>query len=218
MLSDTRDRDSDQVVTRRARKEAGEFKTDISSGERPMDRFLSSSGSGGGTTSLKVLRHNILMVDQLWLWCVKAPKESGQPDILITSFPSREGVRTKDSRTVDDLQASILRISNQTIHSRSPIFSTRDLISRVINVCCKAMEKTQDLQSVEFFQMFQSTIGDAVSKMIQSNDTTLFTQGDRSTNKRCSLRNFETSQTNYIASTKSIKIISSQEATISKPC
>jgi hypothetical protein len=168
MLSDTQDRDSDQVVTRRARKEAGEFKTDISSSERHMDRLSSSSGSGDGTPPPKVLRHNILMVDQLWLWCVKARKNSGQPDILITSFPSREGVRTKDSRTVDDLQASILRVSNQAGHSRGPILSTRDLISRVINVCCKTMEKTQDLQSVEFFHMFQSTIGDAVSKMTKA--------------------------------------------------
>jgi len=166
MLSDTSKRDRDQVVTRRARKEAGDILTDSNSSENDIDQSTpklatSSVTSVGGLS--KVVPHNILMVDQLWLWYLKSPGGSGNPDTLITSFPSRVGVRKKDSGAVDDLQASVLR--NQTVHSRKPVLSTTDLISRIMTVCCRTLDRHQLLKSVEFLQMFQSTIGDAVSPM-----------------------------------------------------
>jgi hypothetical protein len=162
MLPNTAERDTDQVVSRRAIKEAGgihkdacipqKYEENVSAVEEPEKVTQSSTVDAPKS-------HNILMVDQLWLWLIK-PSDKSKPDIVITSFPSREGVKGKDSAAVDDLQASILK--NPTIHSRSAILSTQDLVSRIMTVSCRALDRHQYLKSVEFLQLFQSTVGDAV--------------------------------------------------------
>jgi hypothetical protein len=165
MLSDTLVRDRDQVVTRRARKEARRSTKESSESDTDADQIAPHAstidGNLGNTHSREnVAPHNILMVDQLWLWYFKSPEGSGIPDTLITSFPSREGVKMMESGAVDNLQASVLR--NQNIHSRNPILTAAELISRIISVCCRTLDRHQHLKSVEFLQMFQSTIGDTV--------------------------------------------------------
>jgi hypothetical protein len=164
MLPDTSVRDRDQVVTRRARKEARRSTEESSEWDTDAHQIAphpSTIDSNLGDTHSRenVASHNILMVDQLWLWYFKSP-ESGIPDTLITSFPSREGVEMMDPGAVDDLQASVLR--NQNTHSRDPILTSEELISRIISVCCRTLDRHQQLKSVEFLQMFQSMIGDAV--------------------------------------------------------
>lgn len=102
--------------------------------------------------------HNILMVDQLWLWFVKSKKE-GEPDTIITSFPSREGAEfQQSSREVDDLQGTVLGDDNRT-----SISASTDLVSRILSVCCNAFDRHQNVESVNFLQFFESAIGRAVS-------------------------------------------------------
>ena len=136
MLSTTSDRDVDQVVSRRAIKEY----------RRAPDR-----------ESTRYKSHNILMVDQLWIWYIKR-RNASEPDTVITSFPSREG---EESRDMDDLQTEVLK--NQGQHSREVISSTTDLVTRIMYVCCRTLDRHQHVKTVQFVQMFQSTIGDAVS-------------------------------------------------------
>lgn len=139
MLSNTSIRDSDQVVSRRAIKESRR----VTYGE-----------------SKRYKSHNILMVDQLWIWYIKR-RNSSEPNTVITSFPSREGVKVEKSRDMDDLHAEVLK--NQDHHSREVISSTTDLVARIMNVCCRTLDRHQHVKTVQFVQMFQSTIGDAVS-------------------------------------------------------
>src|SRR5271155_5642492 len=139
MLSTTSNRDSDQVVLRRAIKEC----------RRAPDRELKEDED-----------HNILMVDQLWIWYIKG-RNSLDPDTVITSFPSREGTKEENSRDMDDLQTEVLK--NQDQHSREFISSATALVTRIMNVCCRTLDRHQHMKTVQFVQMFQSTIGDAVS-------------------------------------------------------
>src|ERR1700712_1013150 len=85
--------------------------------------------------------YNILMVDQLWLWCVKG--KEGEPDTIISSLPTREGaVPTAE----DGLERNVLKS-----RSRSSIFSTVDLISRIITVCCMTLDRHRDCdESLQF--------------------------------------------------------------------
>lgn len=151
MLTKTSERDKDQVVSRRARKELREAKKELQE---------INGGRSGHSRKVHIPEsHNMLMVDQLWLWIIRARTDS-EPDTVITSFPNREGVRVRDSRTVDDLQATVLR--SQNMHPRDPISDTTGLVSRILTVCCSTLDRHQSIKTVEFLQMFQNTIGDAV--------------------------------------------------------
>ena len=140
MLPSTSARDSDQVVARRAKKE---------------------KRTGMGEEKDGFNGHNILMVDQLWLWFVR-PLPSGIPTI-ITSFPDREGVKDEMdySRIVDDLQENVFKSLPR--QSRDPIRNPEDLVSRILTLCCKTLDRHQHIKPMQFLQLFQSTIGDAVS-------------------------------------------------------
>src|ERR1700742_3147663 len=59
--------------------------------------------------------HNILMVDQLWLWSFR--REDGI-DIVISSFPDRTGVRCVGSMETDKLRDRVLDPIGNT---RNPI-------------------------------------------------------------------------------------------------
>lgn len=128
MLKDTSYRDRTQVVSRWAKSEW----------QDPPD-------------------HNILMVDQLWLWFIKG--EGGKPDTIITSFPSREGSAFPQStREADDLQRTVLGPTN-----RRSISESADLVSRILSVCSNAFDRHQHLESINFLQFFESAIGRAAS-------------------------------------------------------
>lgn len=144
MLSSTSDRDRDQVVSRWVKREAKRAKA-------VTGNFLKAAEP-----------HNILMVDQLWLWYIPSQNDS-EPDTVITCFPSRKGVQHPMSREVDDLQANVLRSHNT--HPRDLICNASNLVSRILTVCCGSLDRHQPAKSVDFMQMFQSTIGEAVSKI-----------------------------------------------------
>lgn len=121
MLQDTRERDADQVVTRWA------------------------------TKHLKRPHHNILMVDQLWLWIIKG--KGKHPDRIISCFPERKGV---DSGCLNDLQHNVL---NWDLKGRKPIASTADLCSRIIATCSNVFSWSQEAELVRFLHFFEATVG-----------------------------------------------------------
>lgn len=96
MLGDTTARDKDQVVSRWASCEKH------GSTRRP---------------------HNMLMVDQLWLWLIKS-SDRNEPDTIISSFPSRSGIDST-TRQVDDIQGTVLKKSA----NRSPLIDSSNFIS-----------------------------------------------------------------------------------------
>lgn len=122
MISNTDGRDKDQVMSRWARRT---FKD-----ER---------------------EHNILMVDQLWLWIIRY-KEG--PDLVISSFPDREGVNPK---YIDKLERSVLN------KEREPITCTADLVSRIVAVCSNELDRCQDDELLQFLPCFESSIARVVS-------------------------------------------------------
>lgn len=111
--------------------------------------------------------HSILMVDQLWLWRIPGKDES-DPDTVITCFPSRTGAHVSPSTNfeetsaeIDDLKETVLRSHN--FHPRALIENTDGLVSRILTVCCRTLDSHQQVHTLKFLQMFQSTIGEAVS-------------------------------------------------------
>ncbi|KAK0636122.1 hypothetical protein B0T17DRAFT_69023 [Bombardia bombarda] len=129
MLRDTTFRDRTQVVSRWFNKSA-----------RNSNLFRHSMSDEHS-------RHNILMVDQLWLWvfCQK-----GQPDTVISSFPIREGA---ERHLYDDLQQQILQDEG-----RDPLHTTSDLVKQIMAACCRTLSPNQASESVNFYQSFESSI------------------------------------------------------------
>jgi hypothetical protein len=103
--------------------------------------------------------HNILMVDQLWLWIIQ---HRGSPDTVITSFPSRKGA---NPAAVDDLQRQILEGVN-----RDPFGEIHSLVlvGQILAVCCRTLSPNQDEESVKFLQFFENSIAHVVSVLISS--------------------------------------------------
>jgi hypothetical protein len=121
MLEDTRKRDADQVVTRWAR-----------------DR-------------LRKPHHNILMVDQLWIWVIKGKDD--QPDRVISCFPEREG---HGSGFLDDLHRNVL---HHNADKRQPIATTADLVARIVTTCSDIFSWSQEAELVRFLHFFEATVG-----------------------------------------------------------
>jgi hypothetical protein len=141
MLNDTSFRDKTQVVSRW-------FRRSRRSNRRPR-RYMRWLGDEEP--------HNILMVDQLWLWVIQ---HHGSPDTVITSFPSREGA---NPAAVDDLQRQILEDV-----SRDPFGETYSLVGHILAVCCRTLSPNQDEESVKFLQFFENSIAHVVSVLISS--------------------------------------------------
>jgi len=97
--------------------------------------------------------HNILIVDQLWLWIIQTPNER---DTIITSFPNREGA---PPAPVDNLQMQILE---------DPIHRTEELVGKILVACCQTLSPNQGIDSVKFVQIFESTIAHLVSAVTLS--------------------------------------------------
>ena len=121
MLEDTRKRDADQVVTRWAR-----------------DR-------------LDKPHHNILMVDQLWIWVIKG--SGGQTDRVVSCFPEREG---HGSGFLDDLQRNVLHYNTD---KRQPIKSAAELVARIVTTCSDIFGWSQEAELVRFLHFFEATVG-----------------------------------------------------------
>jgi Mg2+ and Co2+ transporter CorA len=147
MLESTQERDIDQVVSRWSENVRSEA------------------------------RHNILMVDQLWLWTAcrgddiqydeKSRQDGGNKDektaverpknnYVISCFPSRTGAGYSPHRTLDDLRLLVL----DPYHGkRDPIREPEHLISRILETCCSVFDRLQDSEVLRFFQMFEDSIG-----------------------------------------------------------
>jgi len=153
MLENTHERDIDQVVSR--------WSQNVKSAER----------------------HNILMVDQLWLWtcpkprkpepgltilgeaCQHAHNDEGRTgkspdrskvDYVVSCFPSRTGSGHLSKKSSDDLR---LRVLDPNSRKRDPIRQPEGLISRILETCCSAFDRMQDADMLRFFQMFEDSIG-----------------------------------------------------------
>lgn len=126
MLSDTGQRDSDQVVTRWARN------------------------------YLKIRDHNILMVDQLWLWVVAGDQDKGILPNVVTCFPERHGV---ESGPLDDLRRNIMGSNMGNRQSILPIQTTADLVSRIVSTCSDVFSWSQKEELVRFLHFFEATVG-----------------------------------------------------------
>ena len=158
MLESTKDRDTDQVVSRWSQV-----------------RHI-------------IAPHNILMVDQLWLWTthqtpktppsapIETDKQNQQthPDTrsdddlaskqqrhyVVSSFPSRVGASHRPHRTQGDPRVLVLDAGGR---KRDPIRKPQDLVSRILETCCNLFDRLQDIDTLRFFQMFEESIGKVVS-------------------------------------------------------
>ncbi|KAF1942382.1 hypothetical protein EJ02DRAFT_345695 [Clathrospora elynae] len=128
-------------------------------------------------------RHNILMVDQLWLWTTlqnpltpsitdsrvgvrtqggqghdnqEIPQEDSRERYVISCFPSRTGTGHLSHQTIDDLRLLVLDPNRR---KRDPIRKPEDLISRILETCCSVFDRLQDAEMLRFFQMFEDSIG-----------------------------------------------------------
>lgn len=126
MLSDTRQRDADQVVTRWARD------------------------------YLKISDHNILMVDQLWLWVIAGDRERNILPSVVTCFPERHGV---ESGPLDDLRRNMMGSNMGNRQSILPIKTTADLVSRIVSTCSDVFSWSQKEELVRFLHFFEATVG-----------------------------------------------------------
>lgn len=132
-------------------------------------------------------RHNILMVEQLWLWntskqCTtpEATERRLQPDTkgdrsypksegnlaedtqnryVISCFPSRTGTGHLTQQIIDDIRLLVL---DPIGRKRDPIRRPEDLVSRIMETCCSAFDRLQDADTLRFFQMFEDSVGSIV--------------------------------------------------------
>ncbi|KAI1639109.1 hypothetical protein F4809DRAFT_172745 [Biscogniauxia mediterranea] len=101
--------------------------------------------------------HNILMVDQLWLWNI--PREDDQEhSTIITCFPSREGAVLSCH---DDLRSTILSQSD-----KEPISNDNELVTRIIATCIDVFGHNNQDESLHFFKFFQSAIGHTEEEIV----------------------------------------------------
>jgi Mg2+ and Co2+ transporter CorA len=160
MLENTLNRDDDQVVSRWASK----------------DSLWSEPGVSGGNLDGSKDRHNILMVDQLWLWTLsqrdgapsiernghkvdisdrKESVEKRKVNFVVSCFPSRTGA-DRAHRTMDDLQRLVLDPHRR---KRAPIRKPEQLVSRILETCFGVFDRLQEIPMLRFFQMFEDSIG-----------------------------------------------------------
>ncbi|KAF2108367.1 hypothetical protein BDV96DRAFT_264521 [Lophiotrema nucula] len=125
MLESTSERDQDQVVSRWARRVR------------------------------KQMTHNILMVDQLWIWQCMMPGRNGL-SAIVTAFPGRTGVGSSTERTYDDLRARVLARSGSR---KYPIQGPHHLVGRILATCFGLFDDLQGQDMLRFMAMFEDSIG-----------------------------------------------------------
>jgi hypothetical protein len=134
MLEDTSYRDRTQVISRWNQKTYNRSK-----GTR---RFAP-----------RVSAHNILMIDQLWLWRIPAGGRS-MDSAVITCFPSRKG---STPSYLDNLRDNILADRH-----RNPLSNIDDFVAQVLSTCIGIFDHNHDVESLQFLKFFESAIGNAV--------------------------------------------------------
>lgn len=115
--------------------------------------------------------HNILMVDQLWMWTGGTAENEEDPcgilldgttatPFVITAFPDRLGTVSKGARSPSDLKELVL---NVLVPNGRPIVSPHDLMGRILEVCFGVLDKFEASNALCFIQMFEESIGVIVS-------------------------------------------------------
>jgi hypothetical protein len=161
MLEDTSYRDRTQVVSRwnnatyRLKTKRG-----IRSTESKVNTLRSNRESK--LQSLRTgrdVKHNILMVDQLWMWIIPDAEDSSFYNI-ITCFPPREGANPCG---FDDLQRNVLDDRHHDL-----FYDKKQLISRIISLCMNTLDPHQQEESLQFLKFFESAVGNVV-RLIRQN-------------------------------------------------
>ena|ERR1700733_10312453 len=133
MLEDTSYRDRTQVVSR-------------------WNQRASHRSKGSRRFTSREPAHNILMVDQLWLW--RIPGGNSKDSTVITCFPSRNG---STPSYLDGLRDNILLDRH-----RSPLRNIDDFVAQVLSTCIGIFDHSHDVESLQFFKIFESAIGNSV--------------------------------------------------------
>ncbi|KAI0000093.1 hypothetical protein F4779DRAFT_604959 [Xylariaceae sp. FL0662B] len=137
MLKDTAYRDRTQVV---ARWNHATYKNSIAATSRvPRPK-----------------KHNILMVDQLWLWIIPSTNQS-DPDTVITCFPQRTGAVPS---YLDDIRSCVL-----SDEYGSTIRAVWDIGVRIISTCISIFNQDHGEESLQFLKFFESAIGNSEEKI-----------------------------------------------------
>ncbi|EHK96310.1 putative Ankyrin-3 [Glarea lozoyensis 74030] len=112
----------------------------------------SPSASGRRDAPL-MLKENIVMVDQLWMWVLGK-------DLVVTSFPQRWQQPKNDPLNV--LDSIIEDINDKT---RDPVKSVYDLAMIVTSRCTGVFDRHRmGDEDYQFLDMFESSIGNATDK------------------------------------------------------
>ncbi|KAJ4351186.1 uncharacterized protein N0V89_006525 [Didymosphaeria variabile] len=162
--------------------------------ERDIDQVVSRWAQNVKSAT----NHNILMVDQLWLWIghdrqTAAPgelememlrrrdlssdrsPERSKTQYVVSCFPNRTGSGQLSHRTLDDLRLRVLDPNNR---KRDPIRHPEDLVSRILETCCSVFDRMQDVEWLRFYQMFEDSVG-----TIDDKETKLFREFQRGSNR-----------------------------------
>lgn len=113
-------------------------------------------------------KHNILMVDQLWMWKISKGNRVSC-DTIITCFPTRHEA-PDETRTgpqygfaggtlygsTDDIRDRILP---ESVENR--ISNVEHLVGRILAACTNIFEET-DVKSLQFRKFFEKAIGNMV--------------------------------------------------------
>lgn len=148
MLKDTTYRDRTQVVSRWFRRNRR-----MKARERYYTRDALSEEED----------HNILMVDQLWIWLIENDESDHKADAargkmtLVTSFPDRIGTK---SAARNNIAQQVFRDS-----TRDSFRNVSDLVRQIISVCLRTLNEARVDGSVSFLQCFEISLGNLVHFM-----------------------------------------------------
>jgi hypothetical protein len=147
MLRDTTYRDRTQVVSRWFRR----------------NRRVKTQGRLYTLADQALLEeedHNILMVDQLWIWLIKDDDSNRKAGAtrgkvtLVTSFPDRFGTK---SAARNNIAQQVFRDS-----IRDSFQNVNDLVRQIISVCLRTLNEGRVDGSVSFLQCFEISLGNLV--------------------------------------------------------
>jgi hypothetical protein len=152
MIDDTSYRDRTQVVSRwnHTANLLEDNHKDIHV-KRTSSFFESQTQAVPGRRGVGI-NHNILMVDQLWIW--RIPDPENEFSNIITCFPSRNGAIPYD---IDKLYESVVDDKYPQVFEDS-----MQAIMRILSLCIDAFDPHQFRDSLQFLKFFESAVGSAV--------------------------------------------------------